>query len=108
MEDCVFCKIVKGEIPSKFLYQDDKIAVFPDKNPGAPIHILLVPKEHIADLTDAPEEIISAINQKIKDFVKEGNFMEKGYRIVINGGTAKAVPHLHFHLLGEISKERTV
>jgi histidine triad (HIT) family protein len=108
MKDCVFCKIVAGEIPAEFVYQDEEIAVFPDIKPFAPVHLLYIPKKHIGDLTEAGDALILKIKAKILEKVNELGLMEKGYRIVINGGTAKAVPHLHFHLLGEVGVERTV
>lgn len=98
MEDCVFCKIVKGEIPTDFVYQDNEIAVFNDVKPQAKTHLILIPKRHFLDLNDAPEEIILAIKKKILDLAKEF----KSYRVIINGGLAQQVKHLHFHLLGEV------
>lgn len=108
MKDCVFCKIVCGEIPAEFVYQDEEIAVFPDVKPAAPIHFLFIPKKHVADLTEADDELVLRIKNKILEKVRELGLVEKGYRIVVNGGTAKAVPHLHWHLLGEIRAERKV
>lgn len=106
MEDCVFCKIVKGEIPTNFVYQDDDIAVFDDIRHVSPVHLLFIPKNHIGDFHEAPESIIIKIKNKIIEKINELSLTEKGYRIIINGGTAKAVPHLHFHLMGGISKEK--
>lgn len=98
MDGCVFCKIVKGEIPTDFVYQDEQIVVFNDIKPQANKHLLFVPKKHFLDLNDAPEEIILAIKKKILDLAKEF----KSYRIIVNGGLAQEVKHLHFHLLGEV------
>lgn len=91
-----------------FVYQDEEIAIFPDKNPAAPVHLLFIPKKHISDLTEAPDEMVLKIQNKILEKIRELGLVEKGYRIVINGGTAKAIPHLHFHLLGQVGVERKV
>ncbi len=108
MGTCVFCGIVKGEVPAKIVYQDDELAVFPDLHPSAPVHLLIIPTKHISDLVEAPDQLILKIKNKILDLVLEQGLVDKGYRIIVNGGTAKAVSHLHFHLLGEVSKERNV
>lgn len=108
MEDCVFCQIAKKIIPTNFVYEDDQIAVFPDKNPSAPVHLLLIPKIHLSDFIDASDALIIKFKNKISELVKENNLTDKGYRIIINGGTAKAIPHLHVHLLGGVSVERKV
>lgn len=108
MEDCIFCQIVRGQVPTNFVYEDEKVAVFPDINPAAPVHLLFVPKEHIGDLSDAPDEMVLAIRNRIIAEVNRLGLVDKGYRIIVNGGTAKAVPHLHFHLLGQVKKERQV
>lgn len=104
MEECIFCKIVNGEIPSDKVYEDDEILAFKDINPVAPVHILIIPKKHIAttdDLEECDEKIIGKIFTVIKKLAKENN-LENGYRIVNNckedGG--QEVKHLHFHLLG--------
>lgn len=98
MEDCVFCKIINGEIPTDFVYQDDKIVVFYDVKPQANKHLLLIPRKHFLDLNDTPENIVLAIKKKILDLAKEF----KSYRVIINGGLAQQVKHLHVHLLGEV------
>ena len=103
MEECIFCKIVNGEIPSDKVYEDDEILAFKDINPVAPGHILIIPKKHIATIDDreeCDEKIIGKIFTVIKKLAKENN-LENGYRIVNNckedGG--QEVKHLHFHLL---------
>ena len=104
MEDCIFCKIIKGEIPSNKVCEDDDILAFKDINPLAPVHILVIPKKHIScakDITIEDEALIgrmfSVIN-KIADELK----LDKGYRIINNCGEdgGQEVMHLHFHLLG--------
>ena len=104
MEDCIFCKISKGEIPCDKVYEDEEILAFRDINPIAPVHILVIPKKHIksaAELTEDDEALIGKMFTVIKNIAKE-NHLESGYRIVNNCGEdgGQEVPHLHFHLLG--------
>ena len=104
MDDCIFCKIIKGEIPSQKVYEDDEILAFRDINPMAPVHILVVPKKHIEsanDISSNDEAVIGRIFTVIKKLAKE-NKLDNGYRIVNNCGEdgGQAVKHLHFHLLG--------
>lgn len=104
MEDCIFCKIVKGEIPSKKLYEDDKVYAFYDIEPGAPVHFLVIPKEHIESvnmLNEKNAEIVSHVFLVINKLVNELGIAEKGYRIVNNTGEhgGQTVHHMHFHVL---------
>lgn len=104
MEDCIFCKIIKGEIPSSKVYEDEDIIAFKDIQPEAPIHILLVPKKHIKSLNEIEEkdeQLISKIFYTIKNIAKEQGFAEEGYRVINNCGDngGQTVPHLHFHIL---------
>lgn len=105
MSDCIFCKIINGEIPSKKVYEDDDILAFEDINPMAKVHILLIPKKHIATAADLREEdaaVIGKIFLVAKKIAEEKGMAEDGYRIVNNcknhGG--QEVFHIHFHLLG--------
>ncbi len=102
MSDCIFCKIVAGEIPSKRLYEDDKIIVINDLNPGAPVHVLVIPKEHTQNILTASPEIVTYVKSKLPELVKMLKLDEKGFRVVINTGEegGQSVPHLHFHILG--------
>lgn len=102
MTDCVFCKIVAGEIPSKRLYEDEKIIVINDLNPGAPIHVLIIPKEHTQSILTASDDIVVHVKKKLPEIVKQLGIAEKGFRVVINTGEdgGQSVPHLHFHVLG--------
>lgn len=105
MDNCVFCKIVKGEIPSNKVYEDDKILSFKDLNPEAPVHVLIIPKKHISSLSevnDEDAEIIAHIFKTVPKLVKELGIDEGGYRIISNCGEdgGQSVPHVHFHLLG--------
>ena len=105
MGDCIFFKIVAGEIPSKKIYEDDKVLAFYDISPEAPVHFLVVPKEHIVSANDITEEncsIVSHIFLVINKIVRDLNISENGYRIVNNCGTdgGQTVNHIHFHVLG--------
>ncbi len=101
--DCIFCKIVSGEIPSKKVYEDDDVLAFYDLSPQAPTHILVIPKKHItsaADIDEKNSEIIARIFEVIAKLSKEYNFSD-GFRVVNNCGDSagQTVKHLHFHLL---------
>ncbi len=105
MNDCIFCKIIKGEIPCSLVYQDDKIMAFNDIKPLAPLHILIISKQHIGSVQDLDKNnswIIAHIFERIPDIAKKAGISDSGYRIVTNIGKdgGQAVPHLHFHILG--------
>ena len=103
MEDCIFCKIVKGEIPSTKVYEDDEVLAFNDINPIAPIHILVIPKKHFNSFMEIDDdELMIHINNVIRKIAQEKGLDEKGFRIVTNIGEdgGQAVKHLHFHILG--------
>ena len=105
MEDCLFCKIIKGEIPSTKVYEDEYVYAFKDIEPVAPIHILVVPKKHIETLLDVSEEdkdLISYIYQTINKIAKENGFAESGFRVIVNCGkdSGQEVMHIHFHVIG--------
>ena len=100
---CIFCKIVNGEIPSNKVYEDDKIIAIHDLNPQAPVHVLVIPKEHIAcadDINESNCEVIGHLFSKIPVIAKELNL--DGYRIINNCKevAGQTVMHLHFHILG--------
>ena len=104
MSDCLFCKIINGEIPSKKLYEDEKILAFYDISPIAPVHFLVIPKQHIAsvDSIDADNSaIVAYIFQKLGELAKLAG-IENGYRVISNCGAdaGQTVQHLHFHVLG--------
>lgn len=105
MEDCLFCKIIAGEIPSKKLYEDDVCYAFADIDPQAPVHFLVVPKTHIKSADELTEEnagVVSHIFLVIQRLAKEQGLTD-GYRIVNNCGKdgGQTVGHLHFHVLGK-------
>jgi len=104
MENCIFCKIISGDIPSTSVYEDDYVFAFRDIEPQAPVHILIVPKEHIqsaSDLTPDNSAMVAKCFEAIAKIAdKEG--LEKGHRVITNTGNdgGQTVSHLHFHLLG--------
>ena len=104
MSNCLFCRIIAGEIPSTKVYEDEKILAFRDIAPQAPVHVLVIPKIHIASVDGVNAEnsdVVAHIFTKIPEIAKaEG--LENGYRVVSNCGAdaGQTVPHLHFHILG--------
>jgi len=104
MSDCIFCRIVAGEIPADVVYSDEKILAFRDINPVAPVHILVIPKKHISSLAELKSddgELMGQLMQRITQLAKE-NCPNNEYRIVANTGASsgQTVAHLHYHLLG--------
>ena len=109
-KDCIFCKIVNGEIPTEFLYEDDTLIVFRDINPHAPVHILIVPKKHIRsinDLTENEREIISHMIMVGKDIAQKESVNSSGYKLLFNveRGGGQVIFHLHLHLIGGWEKK---
>jgi len=105
MEDCIFCKIINKEIPAELVFEDEHIVAFNDINPQAPIHILLIPKEHYVSLNEIPEDkksVLSHILLKARQIALEKGVDKRGYRIVLNTArdSGQEVFHIHFHLLG--------
>ena len=103
--DCIFCKIAAGTVPADILYQDEEIIAFRDIQPQAPNHVLIIPREHIASLDQLPEAksaLIGHMANLANRLAKTEGIAERGYRVVINCGSAggQVVPHLHMHLLG--------
>ncbi len=103
--DCIFCKIVAGEIPSEFLYQDEEVIAFRDIHPMAPVHLIIIPKRHFPSLAHLPEEESPLIGHMVNianQLAKEEGISGSGYRLAMNCGKegGQLVPHLHLHLLG--------
>ncbi len=103
--DCLFCKIVRKEIPAKIVYEDDQILAFEDIHPQAPVHILIIPKEHISttnELSENNAHIIGRMALQASIIAKEKNIQDNGYRLIMNcnehGG--QTVYHIHLHLIG--------
>lgn len=105
MSDCIFCKIINNEIPCEKVYEDDKVLSFKDISPAAPVHILIIPKQHISSVNEMSEEhkeLIGHIFLVAKMLAKQLGVSENGYRVVTNCGeqAGQSVKHVHFHMLG--------
>lgn len=103
-DDCLFCKIIKGEIPSEKVYEDEFVFAFKDINPAAPIHILVIPKKHIdslACLEKDDKEYVWKIHEAMNKIAEQENFKNDGFRVIVNCGkdAGQEVMHLHYHLL---------
>ncbi|SES66697.1 histidine triad nucleotide-binding protein [Anaerobranca gottschalkii] len=100
--ECIFCKIIKGEVPAKKVYEDNNVLAFHDINPQAPIHILIIPKKHYSNILQTELREIEPIFSAIKNLVSDLG-LEEGFRIVNNCGElgGQTVDHVHFHLLGK-------
>ena len=107
MNDCIFCKIAAGVIPSTKVYEDDTVLAFRDINPQAPVHILVIPKQHIASAAEVTEEnaaVVADCFKAISAIAKQEN-LESGFRIISNVGedAGQTVKHLHFHILAGVN-----
>lgn len=103
MTDCIFCKMVAGDIPVSFMYEDDHVVAFDDISPQAPVHTLVVPREHHVHMGDGiGPELMGAIFSAIPAVAAEKGVAESGYRIIVNNGSDanQTVGHLHVHLVG--------
>lgn len=101
---CIFCKIAAGEIPAKTVYQDERMIAIEDINPAAPLHLLLIPRKHIAnllDLTELDDALVGCIHRVAAQIARERGVAEDGFRVVTNTNSAagQSVFHIHFHLL---------
>ena len=104
MSDCLFCKIINGDIPCDKVYEDDKVLAFNDIDPQAPVHFLVIPKQHIkssAEITEENSSIVAHIFEVIAKIAAQKGISEKGFRVVTNCGEdgGQTVGHLHFHIL---------
>ena len=103
--DCLFCRIIAGEIPSTSVYEDDDLFAFRDINPAAPTHVLVIPKAHISGISaadDSQQALLGKLMIRAKHIAKEQGLADNGYRLVINNGEqgGQTVYHLHLHILG--------
>lgn len=103
--DCLFCKIINREVPTRFLYEDDDYVVFRDIKPAAPVHLLLVPRRHIRSINDLQKEdesIIAGLFMLAKDMAKDQGVNTSGYKLLFNveKGGGQVIFHLHLHLIG--------
>ena len=108
MENCIFCRIIKGEIPSQIVYQNDKVVVFKDINPVAPVHVLIAPRVHIESVRDIGEgnaDVIADIHFAVNKAAEMLGVSQKGFRLINNCGAdaGQTVPHLHYHLIGGVN-----
>ncbi|HZV82982.1 MAG TPA: histidine triad nucleotide-binding protein [Geobacteraceae bacterium] len=104
MMSCLFCKIVSGEIPAKIVYQDDRLVAIEDVNPAAPLHLLLIPRKHIAnvlELDEVDDQLVGHLFRIAAGIARERGIAEEGFRVVTNtnGAAGQSVFHIHFHLL---------
>lgn len=102
---CVFCQIITGQAPARFVYQDERVVVFHDVRPAAPVHLLIVPVRHIVSLNELEEEDAALLAHMLllaPRLAEQQGIREAGYRLVINTGAGggQTIPHLHLHLLG--------
>ncbi|MFH1114993.1 MAG: histidine triad nucleotide-binding protein [Pseudomonadota bacterium] len=108
-DDCVFCRIVDGKSPADIVYEDDRVVAFRDANPVAPLHILVVPREHIPTLNDVPEgsDIVSHCGQTAAKIAEMFGVAESGYRVIINvnRGGGQVIFHLHVHVVSKSKPE---
>jgi len=105
VEKCLFCRIATGELPSDVVYKDEEFLAFRDINPQAPIHIIIIPKAHIAslrELTNQQQRLIGRLIILATKLAQKEGIAESGYRLAVNCGTegGQVIPHLHFHLIG--------
>jgi len=105
VSECLFCGIVKGDIKGNLVYQDNSVVAFKDINPKAPVHLLIVPRKHIATLLDLQQEdssLISDVFNAANQLARDQGIAKNGFRVVVNcgAGAGQSVFHLHFHLLG--------
>ena len=105
VSDCLFCRIVRKEIPAKILFENERVLAFEDIRPKAPVHVLVIPKDHFASLNDAPdgaEALLGEILLRAREIAREKGIGESGYRIVLNTArdSGQEVFHIHFHILG--------
>ncbi len=102
--DCLFCRIVKGDIPSSKVYEDEWVYAFRDIDPQAPVHVVLVPKEHFKNIMEVPKdsEIMRHLGNAVQEICKRERIDKEGFRVVNNCGEkgGQTVEHLHFHILG--------
>lgn len=105
VNDCVFCRIAEGNVPTEFLYKDEDIVAFRDIHPQAPVHVLIIPKKHFNNLNDITENdkmLMGKIIYAAKIIALQEHVSDSGYRLLVNNGSNanQAVNHLHFHLQG--------
>jgi histidine triad (HIT) family protein len=103
--DCLFCRIVRRELPAKILFENERLLAFEDIRPKAPVHVLVIPKDHFASLNEAPdgaEALLGEILLRARELARQKGVGESGYRVVLNTArdSGQEVFHIHFHILG--------
>jgi histidine triad (HIT) family protein len=103
--DCLFCRIVRGELPARIVFEDEEIVAFEDINPQAPVHLLVIPRKHVPtlnDLTPADDALVGRLHRVAAELARARGVEETGYRVVLNcnAGAGQTVFHIHLHLLG--------
>ena len=108
--DCLFCRILAGEIPSQKVYEDDNVYAFRDINPQAPVHVLIIPKKHMANVLECDSQTWTQLLQAVRTIAAQEGVAEDGFRIISNCGDngCQSVHHLHVHLLGGAKLSETM
>lgn len=106
MSDCIFCNIVSGKIPTKKIFENEKIIVIHDIHPQAPVHLLVIPKVHTVDIEEMKEPDFVSYMKQVRDVITRERISR--FRIVHNGKGAQFVPHTHIHVMGSIDADRNL
>jgi histidine triad (HIT) family protein len=100
MSECLFCQIVAKEVPAEIVHEDDDVIAFKDLDPKAPVHLLVVPKQHVQDIHHASDStLVAKLIATTRQLAEEQDHRSEGYRLVVNSGSQAEIPHLHIHLL---------
>lgn len=103
MENCIFCKVAQGEIPARLVYEDEHVLAFDDISPQAPVHTLIIPREHFSDMGDSvPDDVAAALFAAVPQVAQAKAISDSGYRVIVNNGrdANQTVAHLHIHVMG--------
>ncbi len=106
MDDCIFCQIAAGKIPGNFVFQDEEFMVIRDIHPQAPVHLLVIPRKHVAEFIDADDGMIGRLTKLAAQIIRQEQI--SNYRLVNNGKGAAVIDHLHLHILGKVDKLRSL
>jgi histidine triad (HIT) family protein len=106
MDDCIFCKIIKGEAPKKVYYEDEDVLAIAAVPASRPVHVLVMPKQHITEFIKVEDpKLLEKLFVVAQNMVKREGLADKGYRITTNGGGAQYINHLHIHVMGPLNKD---
>lgn len=104
MDNCIFCNIVSGEMGTEFAYEDEHVVAFKDIKPQKPVHMLVIPKNHVKEFFELEDDVIlPSVRKAVQQLIADNSLQEQGYRIEVNGGGFQLVDHLHFHLMGPMN-----